>query len=260
MADVFSDIEFLAGSPNRAAVLEALVDTPRDRHDLAEHVGVSRVTIGRILKDLVTRGWVASDGSRYWATPIGEVVATEFGALLDTMETMRKLSAVMEWLPPDLDIDFRRFADARITLPTWSDSVAPIRRAARLAEEATFLRVAGSGIAPDVIEGIHDAAVDGGEVTFVTTDAAFELVDSSPQMQGWLLEAMEARAALYRHPGFPYLIALCDEVAIIGVNDDAGVPRGLVESDDLAVRDWVLSTVERCRDEAERLDRSAFTT
>ena len=126
MADVFSDIEFLAGSPNRAAVLEALVDTPRDRHDLAEHVGVSRVTIGRILKDLVARGWVASDGSRYWATPIGEVVATEFGALLNTMETMRKLSAVMEWLPPDLDIDFRRFADARITLPTWSDSVAPI--------------------------------------------------------------------------------------------------------------------------------------
>jgi hypothetical protein len=71
---------------------------------------------------------------------------------------------------------------------------------------------------------------------------------------------MEAGAALYRHPGLPYLIARCDEVAIIGVNDDAGVPRGLVESDDLAVRDWVLSTVERCRDEAERLDRSAFTT
>jgi predicted transcriptional regulator len=258
MNDAFADVEFLAGSPNRVAVLGALVERPRDRRDLSDALDVSRVTVGRVLGDLEARGWVESDGGGYRATPLGEVVAVEFEDLLETMGTMRELSTVAQWLPSDLDVDFRRFTGCRVTTPTWSDSVAPVRRASELAREATTLHVAGSGIAPGVIEGIREAAVAGGTVTFVTTTDGVAVLESSREMSEWMTEAMAAGAELFSHPGFPYLIALCDGTGVIGVNDDDGVPRGFVESEDVAVLEWVRTTIARCRSEATPVGKDSF--
>lgn len=253
MYDTVADVEFIAGSPNRAAVLQTLADRPRDRRDLVDDVGVSRVTVGRILADLVARAWVTSDGGVYRATPVGEVVATELSSLAETMETMRMLSAVTERFPPDLDVDLRRFADARVTLPTEADWVAPVRRMAELGRGAARLRVAVSGVAPDVVEAIGDAAVAGADVTLVATASALDVVDGCPRMRGWLADAIAAGAAVHLHPGFSYLLGECDGTAVVGVTDELGVLCGLVESDDPAVREWVTATVDRCIGEAEPL-------
>lgn len=254
--DPFTTVAFLAGSPNRLAVLETLVElTPIARTDLVDAVGVSRVTVGRILDDFAARRWVSRDGGRCRITPIGEVVCETFRSLLRTVESMDRLAVVQQWLPVDFDVDARRLASARITVPTWSDSVAPIRRAADLCYGLDVLRVCASGVAPDVIQGIRDAAVEEGtEVEVVMTATALDVVRGEPTMREWFADLVDAGGRVYEHPGHSYLVATCDRVSIIGMNDDSGAPRGLVESTDLAVFGWVESTIDRCREEAEPVD------
>jgi predicted transcriptional regulator len=246
----FADVEFLASSPNRIQALDLLSNTTLQRPELESQLGISRMTAKRILDAFETRGWVKQE-TGYRTTPLGDVVKAEFECLLDTVETVRKLATIFHWLPDDFDVDPRQLADASVTLNTWSDSVAPVRRAAELAKQTDFLRVAGSGISPDVIKAIRDAAVAGSDVTFVTTDGGFEVLSVSDELSRWMVEAMDAGADLHTHPGFPYLIAQCDDFVIIGVNDESGAPRGLVESSNSEVREWVVSTIERCRSEGE---------
>ncbi|MFC7251658.1 helix-turn-helix transcriptional regulator [Halomicroarcula sp. GCM10025324] len=259
--DAFADIVFLAGSPNRIAVLSALsVDKPVDRHDLVEDLSISRVTVQRILDSLGSRGWVASEGRDYRITPIGEVIVEEFQSSLDTFESMERLSLVLPWLPAGFDVDLRRLSDARITLPTWSDSVAPVRRAAELCRNLDDLRVCASGVAPDVIRGIRDAAVeDRAEVEVVATASAIDVIRDDSTMRGWFADLGDAGGQVYEHPGHPYLIGLCDRTAVIGVNDDAGMPRGLIESTDTVAYEWVRSMFDQCREESEPVGDGAFS-
>lgn len=247
------DAAFLATSANRPRALEVLSQKPHSRSELETRIGVSRMTAKRILDDFRARGWIDEQGS-YRTTALGDVVIAEFNSLLEILDTVQKLAAIFHWLPDDFDIDPRKLVDSRVTVNSWSDSVAPVRRAAEIAHNARTLRVAGSGIAPDVIKAIRDAAVAGGDVTFVTTEQALEVLRASEELSEWMIEAMDAGADLYRHPGFMYLIAQCDDVAVIGVNDEAGVPRGLVESRNPRVCEWVTSTVDRCHSEGEAIN------
>lgn len=258
--DPFDTVAFLAGSPNRIAVLDALATLgPLSRPDLVEAVAISRVTVGRILDEFVERGWVTREDPAYRVTSIGEVVSETFGSLLRTMESMDRLSTVLPWLPPDFDVDVRRLQTARITVPTWSDSVAPVRRAADLCAGLDVLRVCPSGVAPDVVQGIRDAAVeDGADVEVVATANVLEIIREDPTMRGWFDDLLGVGGRIYEHPGHRYLIATCDRTAVVGMNDETGAPRGLVESSDAAVLDWVHATIDRCREEAEPVEDGAF--
>jgi predicted transcriptional regulator len=259
--NAFAVLVFLAGSPNRIAVLHALAtDGAVDRRDLVDDLGLSRVTVSRILAALESRRWVTGEGTVYRTTPIGEVVLEECQSLLDTIESMERLSLILPWLPADFDVDLRRLGNARITLPTWSDSVAPVRRAAEVCRGLDDLRVCASGVAPDVIKGIRDAAVeDDADVEVVATTSALDVVRTDPTMRGWFAHITDVDGRVYEHPGHPYLIALCDRTAIIGVNDGEGMPRGLVESTDEQAYEWVSSTFDRCRKEAEPVAAHVFS-
>ncbi|MFC6726831.1 hypothetical protein ACFQE1_21135, partial [Halobium palmae] len=121
------------------------------------------------------------------------------------------------------------------------------------------LDVCASGVAPDVIKGIRDAAIeDDAEVEVVMTERALDTIRADPEMRGWFGDVLVAGGRILEHPGHAYLVAACDRLAIVGLNDEAGMPRGLVESTDGDVFDWVSSTHSRCRAEAEPVDESGF--
>jgi DNA-binding MarR family transcriptional regulator len=259
--EAFEQAAFLGGSPNRLELLEALRECgPTKRSDLVEATEMSRVTVKRILDDLEAQGWTVNERGTYRLTPAGEVVEEEFRRLLETLATIAPLTKVLPWLPADFDVDVRHLAGARVTVPTWSDSVAPVRRAADVCEGLQTLRVCASGVAPDVVRGIRDAAVvDGAQVEVVLTRDANAVVGRHPAMRGWVDDLVRAGGRLYEHPGHPYLLGVFDLTAGIGANDEQGIPRGFVESRDRAVVDWTMATIDRCRDEASLVDPEAFT-
>lgn len=261
MSTPLAAVEFLARSENRVRVLDLLDDRPHDRSELAEAVGVSRVTAQRILDDFERQGWVAREDRTYRTTEIGSIVAVAFGALLETVEATQRLAAVAPWLPDEFDVDLRRLIDARITLPTHGDPIAPVRRLTVLIDEAASVRGLGAGIASDALRVDRDRVVDGGQsFEIVFSEDVLAVVSSDAEMSGWLCEMLDAGARVYRHEDIGLLVGEFDgEVVGLGVADESGIPRGFVESRDPEVLDWFDRAFERYRSEAEPVDREAFT-
>lgn len=260
MDDPLADVAFLASSVNRVRALDTLADGPHDRDELQDALGISRVTVTRILDGFETRGWIAHEERAYRATPLGDVVAAEFGDFLDTVATMRRLSAVFPWFPDDFDVDLQRLADARITVPSPSDSVAPVRRAAELMGETDAVRGLASGIAPDALKANRDAVVERGqsfEIVFSTD--VLDVIRADPTMAGWLRELLDAGGRVYGHENVECLAGEFDrETVMVGLSDETGVPHALVESDDEAMCAWFQATFESYRGEAESVSSDAF--
>ncbi|MFC6723654.1 helix-turn-helix transcriptional regulator [Halobium palmae] len=251
--EALADVAFLASSPNRVRALDALTDRSHERHELEEKVGISRMTAKRILDAFEARGWVRRGERGYGTTPLGDAIAAEFGGLLNTIGTMRTLATVREWLPVEaFDFDLRRFATAHITYTTKSDSIAPIRRGiARIGTAKTLYMVMAS-VAAEGLATQRDAVVENGQETEIVVSAGvLDVIAKDPSMRTHLREIIEAGGRVYRHEEVDYILFDCGDSAMIGLIDETGAPRGLIESNDEVVREWVRSTFEAHRAAAE---------
>ena len=259
MDSTLEDIEFLARSPNRIAVLDALCAGARERSTLLESIGMSRVTLGRCLAELEERGWIERDGHEYALTPLGELVIRAFGMLRETVATTRKLDAVIEWLPTaHLGFDLTRLADAEITVPTSADPYMLIRRSAVRLGEADDVRVVSHAMAAETLEANWRATTEGTQ----TFEAVFEsdaiaVAAKDPGMRAHLRELLECeRAAIYVYEGgIPYVMVITDDVVMFGLSDDEGTPRAIVETDDDTVYSWAEATIEDYREASRSLAR-----
>ena len=136
MTTAQDDIDWLTRSENRIQVLELLVERPYDRSELLEAVDVSRVTFNRMLEALDERGWIAQTEDReYRATPLGRLVIEDVLTTFESAATSRKLR---DNIPAEeFDFSLRRLNEARITHPTKSEPIAPIRREVQLFKSST---------------------------------------------------------------------------------------------------------------------------
>lgn len=101
MNTALDEIEFLARSPNRIRVLDALTAEPIERYDIEDATGVSRATLGRILDDFEERGWVTREGRQYETTHVGNYVDREFTGLVERFEPVPALNQVGQWFPQE---------------------------------------------------------------------------------------------------------------------------------------------------------------
>ena len=105
---------------------------------------------------------MSQNGNQYITSPLGEFLATEFQSLLEGAETMRKLRAVVEWLPTnEFDFTLDHFADADITLVKPSDTIAPVLRATELLESADHFHLLAVSFVPASFETHWRGTVDG---------------------------------------------------------------------------------------------------
>jgi DNA-binding HxlR family transcriptional regulator len=147
--DAREDVAFLARSPHRVGVLETLADGPLTRADLHEETGISQPTLGRILSSFADRNWVERRRAEYALTPLGELLAESFAALLDTVETVQTLGDVVQQLPTDeMDFDIRTFSDATVWVPEPGDTLSHIRRMESVWFDAERRRLLGSTLGP----------------------------------------------------------------------------------------------------------------
>ncbi|HZD43213.1 MAG TPA: helix-turn-helix domain-containing protein, partial [Methanomicrobiales archaeon] len=117
METALAEIEFLTRSEHRIECLDALAERPRSRADLQKLTGASSSTIGRLLHEFETRGWIRRDGHQHRATSDGLFVAGELTTLLDRIDTRQKLRDVARWLPAEkLGISIESFSEAVVTV------------------------------------------------------------------------------------------------------------------------------------------------
>jgi len=248
-------IAFLAGSPNRREILARLEAGPATREALLADVDASRVTLWRNLSELVDRDWVSAEEDGYSLTVAGRLVFEHFRSLQRTLDTVERLGDVVEWLPAEeMGVDVARLADARIAVPTPSDPQAPMRLVDRQMREASHVDILSHAMAPNIL-GALDADRDGDDLVVegvITSDVA-DAIGADPRTHRQFRDAV-ARGALrwHRYDGeIPYVLAVLDGERVgIGLDDDAGRPQAVLETDDPVVLEWALETFDAYRRDA----------
>ena len=260
----FDDIAFLAGSPNRIAVLAALTDgetsdSPSDsgatRRSIAAATGVSRGTATKILTELEARGWVTfTVDQTYRVTPTGRLVAGAVRATEERLAALSSLEPIVEYIPwSALSLTPRDLVDAELTLPSAADPLAPLARLNTLSRNAARSRTATPVIDPQAFAISLSRILDGSLETELVVDRwvgeLFLENDELPTEQ-----ALTSGLTMYLvDESVPLPVSLVDDLVIVGVIDDNLAPRALVESDASTVREWGAVYFESLRARAEKV-------
>jgi hypothetical protein len=256
------DAAFLARSPNRLAVLDVLDTSPAGRNEIGERAGVERVTLGRVLEDAADRGWVREGEDGYALTATGAWVRDAFDDLLGSLAATRRLAGLVEFLPADLPV--RALRDAEVVRPSPGDPTAPLRRAEQHTRETTHQRVVTDALAPGVLEAMH-AGVTGGDLRLeaVLGPSMLSVTATAPETRALFGDLLATEATSFRTgEGISLVLGIHDPgVGVgIGVVDESGIARALIESDAPAVREWAVDTFERRWHDADPVDPGLFDT
>lgn len=257
-------IEFLARSPHRVAVLGALADAPRTRHELKELADVSRVTIARLLEDLEERGWLVHDDGQYEATARGRVVSREVARLRANLQVSDRLDDALRWLPvEEFEFDLARLHDADVLrAETWESQTEAIRHAASLAEGTDAIRGTAIGFSHEVVDTIRDMVVDrDGTFEAVVDETAFGMIRDDEGLRDRFQDILAAEGgALYHYQGARplHMVMRFDDIAVICGHVDEGPPPGTLESRDERVHAWAKSYFESALAESEPVDVAAL--
>lgn len=246
-------VRFLASSANRVQVLTALVDGDADRRELTERVDGSRSTVTRILNDAEKRGWVDSEGSRYWLTPLGESMVTEFRSSLETVAGHQHLGDLVNHVPPPLfSLDLRHLRDADVVEPTAENPAAPFDEALDLFREASEYRGLNNTSLPKHAK-LLQSRVEQGRLDFeqVFEQAFLETVRAAPERVD-IWSSLSDR--VWRYDGVvPINVQIVDGTVIVWLGKTRGEPAGLLESENDAALSWARSLYDQYRTEAEPL-------
>lgn len=250
-------LTFVTRSENRVRALRTLADGPASRVNLQATTGIARPTLSRILKDFRERDLAMRDGYTFEVTPLGESLASGLADLLENIESAQALQAVAAWLPlADIDIAVGDLDAVSVTLPTPTDPMAPIKRAARAIEGVDRVRAfCYSVVHAPILAECRNVTERGNRFEGVVAAGVLQVVADEPDLRQRLRELVEAgNAELYVREGAiePQLI-IAGRTTMFLVTGADGAIQGLVEIGDEVVLPWAVETFESLRAEARPL-------
>lgn len=249
-------VPFLTCSANRVAVLAAIAtEASCSRSDLQTATGIPRSTVSRILDELDDHGLVSSVDHRYEVTPLGRVLAKRLNMVFDSIDVMQRLQTLLKQLSDtDPVITITDHDSWEILIPTSPDPGAPARRFADLLMAASHVRL----LAPDVIPVLFDVNSPVGE-----EKETFEVVVTRGVLQGKGYSPRSAHPMRGVTPSgditlfssnedISHVAGTIDDIAVVGLTDDAGAIQGYVETSDKAVRTWTDAILDAYCQSAQR--------
>jgi len=263
--EAMDEVAYLSRSASRVRILDALVTESLTRSELQNTTEIARTTVGRIINEFEERGWVRRtvDGA-YTATPTGEGVISEFKPFIESIQTIKDLGDLVVWLPTDeFTIDLHHFSDASVRRPDPTDPMSTIADFnERLTGVSEFHCIVG--VAPPIPfeQAMRDEVVNRGLNTehVITTDELTYLLERPERLPRWR-EYIDGGANVYQYDGqVPCNLFVFDDTLII-TNGQSDIGESLVgiKSENEAVLSWAHEVISEYKNEAERLDSSAFT-
>lgn len=259
------DVTFLTRSEHRIAVLDAMAEADRGRHELRELTGASRVTVNRILQDFETRGWIVRRNGRWEATPKGAVVADEVTGLISNLAVSEKLEDALQWMPTEaFDFDLNHLADAEVFRKSdWQDHTDTISRITDLVNRTSRIRGTAVGFSHEVVNAIREATTEN-DASFdvVVDDSTHEMIRGDPGLRHQFLEILESQnTAMARYAGQTplHMVMIFDQtVMVCGQSTGEGPRPGWVRTDNDTVRLWAVGYFESALDDSTRITANAF--
>lgn len=241
--DPLEQISFLVRSEARISVLKRLRESgPTTQRALRSALEESRSTVARSLSALEDRGWIEREGSEYRLTPIGELVIEGFADFAETVRATDELSAFLSWFPlSEYDLELDQLRDAEITAHSPGDPYKPGRT------QTDFLRSTSRfrGLLPSIeLEGsklVHERVVNGELDAEIIVSPSVERTLGTGQFAPLYREQLQTGrlTLLVSDEPLPFYLGIDDEETVqIGVEDDDGFPRALLESSEPSLAAW----------------------
>lgn len=173
-----------------------------------------------------------------------------------------ELAPFLRWFPySEYPIDLTALDDAKVTATTEGDPYAPARRQTKYLETIGQFR----GLLPSIeLKGarlVHDRVTEHQlEVEIVVADSVTEQIQTGEfatlfyeKIQTGRLTVLAVDAEL------PFYLGLGDDGTVqIGVEDDEGLPRALVETRAAPLKEWAEEIYTDYRDRASILPAERF--
>lgn len=247
--EAIEEIEFLARSHSRITVFDVLrTEGPLTRSELRDRLDVSRTTVTRNLDELEDRNWVTQANGEYAMTRVGELVADDLFDLVEVVGTAARLEGIMKWVPDEeFDLDLRCLTDADITLADPSDPYAPAREHAKRLELADEFRGLLPAVGHEPMRSARQGVLNGAEHELIVERSVADVIQTKEEYTDLIEEMQTAGRIEVRvvDDSIPYYVGLLDETVQIGVEDDDGLPRALLETDADEAPEWAERTYER---------------
>ena len=261
MNSTLEAIQFFANSENTVRVFEALAAGPTTSSELSEQAGASSSTIGRILDEGESRGWIESAGNHYELTVAGEVMIDEFRAHVETIDGIQHLGEAINWLPPPArSIDYRNLRDAVVTRSSLDNPAEPFHRGIELIQAADTYRGLTSTAIPSYVRELREGLVRR-ELDFEgVIEASFlETLRADPERAAPWHEFADAAAVGVYDGRVPINMHIVDDRVLIWLyepeNEGVNI-QGLLESANPEVLSWAESLYGEYWRDAEPLDRT----
>jgi predicted transcriptional regulator len=241
MGDPVDELAFLSRSKHRVRVLRALRE-PCDRSTLRDRTDASKPTLSRALSEFEDRAWMTRTGEGYHLTQLGSLVVERLDAVIASLETVERLNPIAEWLPDEgFEFDLDRLHGATVRAGSPTDSLGVLRRLGTVLYEADTVHLLTGTVASAGIDLHRRAIQDHGQtLDVIVTAEAVRTIRSDPEMTEFGAELQGTDGvSIVRYDGtVPYLLTVTEDRVLIGLLDETGTIRGLVESDDPSVRRW----------------------
>jgi predicted transcriptional regulator len=264
MDTTLSELEFLARSENRVQVLQLLATDSHTRGELGETTGASQATLGRILEDFRARSWVRREGEGYVTTATGQLLAEGLADMLTTLETERNLRDIVPYLPTSAQgFDLTQLADATITVPTQTRPTAPLQRVLERMRSADTLRAVSHTFNERSL-GVITEQVTAGKQRFEGVFAEETIEPLAADEDAWstltTLAASDNAQLWTRSADVPLAATVSDGTVTLLLRDDDGLVQAALETERMAVREWVTDTVDRYKETATPFTPASYAT
>lgn len=247
MIDADELVELLV---RRHDVLESLIDAPKERHVLVDHLDASKSTVYKGVSQLQESGLVehTSDGLR--PTLFGIVALQRYEELAQAAE----FESVLAHLPADA-IDPSALADAEVVTPDDRSVDRHLARIRTMIRGANVVRGFSPAISPDYLDLFRRRTRDEGFTAEIVLPT--ELVDALGREHADAVEEiLSADGVTLRRTEttlpFSLLIASSAGETEVGIEvGEGGLATGIVINDTVESLDWAEAVYERYRRTAE---------
>lgn len=254
---------YLARAESRVRIVEALRGSePATQRELRTRLDASRTTVSRALQSLVDAGWVEQSDGAYRLTHSGRLVGTAFGQLLETVQRVERLGEFLRWFPDEIEPpDLLAASDVEVTYATDATPYAPARAQTEILHAADRLRILLPAIDLESTEAIVEQVTERG----LAVETVVSPGVASTMEQEAFAPLMREMVATGRAPIFvtgdrlPCYLGLAQDGRVqVGLADDDGLPRALLETTDEEVREWAESVYGEFRQRARRKSAAEF--
>lgn len=255
--DAHGDVQYLAGSPQRVAILGALCEEPARPSDLSDRVDVTRTTVQRVLAGYRDRDWVVKCDGRYRPTVTGRFVHERYRDLLAAMERADEFAALAVHLGPVADgLPDEALEEGHLTIASDQDPLAAVDGLVEWIRDAEgdHLRAASPIVAQTFNEVGAELLQNGTTIDYVIDGEVLER--SANEFEQAVERAIsDGNIDVFVHPEpLAFGLAIRGKSACLSAYDEHNNLRAILVSDDPAVRGWASNAFARLRDDAEPLD------